>query len=98
MPDHIDPVDAGRMEQKAARDPNPVGDPADREGLFGPAPTEPDDGALEDLHTFTVAFHHPRMDLDRDAGSQRRYFGLLRLSLATVHDLGHGRQGYHSAR
>ena len=62
-PGHLDLVDARRMNEEGALDPDPVGgQTANCEVLVDPTRATPDDDALEDLDSLPVALDHLGMD------------------------------------
>src|SRR5438128_3656170 len=95
--DHVDLVDARRVQQEAALDPDTMSDPSDGKRLFGTATPAADHDAFEDLDSFAGALDYLGVHLDGVTGDQGRYVLPLGLSLQQVDDVGHGVQGYHPA-
>src|SRR5437016_7704660 len=96
VPDQVDPVDARRVQQEAALNPDAVRDAANAEALLGGAPPATDHDAFEDLDPLAGALDHLGMHLHRVTRSQGRDIGPVSLGLQQVDDVGHGVQGYHS--
>src|ERR1700737_2443969 len=95
VPDDVDLVDTGRVQEEAAFHPDTMSDPANRKGLLGTAAPAADHDTFEDLDPLAGAPHHLRVHLDGVAGDQGGNVLALGFSFQQVDDVGHGVQGYH---
>src|SRR5499427_23779 len=90
VPQYLDLVYAGRMDQERALHAHAVGHPADRYVGAQPSPGDADHEALEDLDSLASSFHHLGVHLHGVAGAQLRqlFFLLLLFDLVDhVHGL-----------
>src|SRR5207302_8022257 len=85
--EHLDPVDARRVDHEGPLHPHPVRHPPDREVPAQAPPGDADDQALEDLNPFPGSLHHLGVDPDRVARAKLRHRLLELLPLDLLDDV-----------
>src|SRR6202165_933154 len=93
VPDHVDLVDARRVQEEAAFHPDAVRDATNGKGLLGTAAPAADDDAFEDLDALAGPLDDLGVHLDGVAGDQGGNVLALGLGFQQGDDVGHGVQG-----